>query len=328
MINNCRRLFQKIVSPAKATRLTALAGVVFILVSCDRFYKNDHVDNSPTSGMLNVFYDEGLERHARNQAYTFTSQYGNAHLQLFPSTSEAAILALFNDSCESIMISRPLSESEKKSFAAKNYFPKYSVVAVSGVALITNTATPIDSLSYEQLLDLLSQPYSIKDSSGNRTGIQVLLDKNNSSVVHYLSDSILNGGKFSSNCNILGSSLEAINRVAAQKNTIAFIDFAWLSDVDDSIYKANKAMVKFIALSPRKGGRCEYPHQSSFKLGTYALARKVYLYRKLGDFTLAKGFESFVAGPSGQLTFLKQGLLPTRQSERRIEVNMNPAGTE
>jgi hypothetical protein len=47
--------------------------------------------------------------------------------------------------------------------------------------------------------------------------------------------------------------------------------------------------------------------------------------RKTGEFTLAKGFESFVAGPKGQLTFLKQGLLPIRQAERNVTIN---TGTE
>jgi hypothetical protein len=46
--------------------------------------------------------------------------------------------------------------------------------------------------------------------------------------------------------------------------------------------------------------------------------------RKTGEFSLAKGYESFVAGPKGQLTFLKQGLLPHRQSERQIKINLEP----
>jgi hypothetical protein len=103
-------------------------------------------------------------------------------------------------------------------------------------------------------------------------------------------------------------------------NTIAFIDFAWLSDKDDSLFKANQHKIKFIAVSKPGSNIGEYPHQSSLKLGNYPFQRTVYVYRKTGDFSLAKGFESFVAGPKGQLTFLKQGLLPTRQSERALDI--------
>ena len=36
------------------------------------------------------------------------------------------------------------------------------------------------------------------------------------------------------------------------------------------------------------------------------------------------GIETFIAGPTGQLMFLKQGLPPNRQEERLIEVDMTP----
>ena len=298
----------------------AIALATLLLAGCDNYFKNDYKDNSPTSGKLKVFYDEALEQHVKNQAYTFEALYRNAQLELFPCNNEEAVQALYHDSCECILISRQLSETEKKAFASRNYFPKFSPVAVSGIALITNVGTHIDSLSYAQVAELLSKPYTTKDSLGNPVNIAVLLDKNNSSVVHYLSDSLLKGGKFSAGCNILGSSLESINHVARHKNTVAFIDFAWLSDADDSISKANQGRIKFIALSPPNSSTYEYPHQSSFKLGTYPLARTIYVYRKTGDFSLAKGFESFVASPKGQLTFLKQGLLPARQSERMVKI--------
>lgn len=295
---------------------------LFSISSCTDYFKNDYNDNSPTSGKLKVYYDEGLELHVKNQAFTFQSQYYNAHLDLFQSAENDAVKALYNDSCESIIISRQLTLSEQKAFESNHFSPKYSAVAKSGVLLITNTQTPIQKLSYKTLLELLTIPYSEKDSLGNEFKLKVLLDKNNSSLVHYLKDTIIKGQKFSSEVNILHSSIDAINYVAQNKNTIAFIDFSWLSDRDDSIYKANANKIKFIAVGTLNNSNYEYPNQSSFKLGTYPLTRTIYVYRKTGDFSLAKGFESFVAGPKGQLTFLKQGLLPTRQGERAIEVKL------
>jgi phosphate transport system substrate-binding protein len=177
-------------------------------------------------------------------------------------------------------------------------------------------------LSYEQVKELLSNPYEVSDSSGQKTKIKVLFDKNNSAVLHYMLDSVLGSKKLSDNCNILNSTLESINYVAANKNTVAFIDFAWLSDVDDSLFKVNKDKIKFIGVSKAQTEIYAQPNQSSFKLNTYPFIRTVYVIRKTGDFTLAKGFESFVAGPKGQITFLKQGLLPTRQQERGIHINM------
>jgi phosphate transport system substrate-binding protein len=181
-----------------------------------------------------------------------------------------------------------------------------------------------------------------KDSTGKEIKLDVLFDRKNSSVMHYLMDSVLKGEKFAPHCRVLESTQESINYVAKNKNAIAFIDFAWLSDVDDSIYKANNDKIKFIAVgktkacltengtykdTSEKDSTYEYPSPSTFKLGTYPYTRTIYVYRRSGEFTLGKGFESFVSGPKGQVTFLKQGLLPLRQQERMVKVNFEPIKT-
>lgn len=302
--------------------LLVILSVFLSFASCSDYFKNDYDDNSPTSGKLKVFYDEGLQSHVKNQVYTFESLYPNVSVELFESPENEAVQALYNDSCEAIVISRLLTDKEKKAFESKSFFPKYSAVAKSGVALITNIENPISQLSFDEVVTLLTEPFSVKDSSGKEIKMAVLFDKNNSAVLHFVLDSVLKNKALASHCNILSSSLESINYVAKNKNTIAFIDFAWLSDVDDSLYKANKDKMRFIALSKPGSTSYELPSQSSFKLGTYPFTRTVYVIRKTGDFTLAKGFESFVAGPKGQLTFLKQGLLPARQSERALDIKL------
>lgn len=301
-----------------------LMSCILSLSSCKGPFKNDYKDNSPTSGKLKVYYDEGLALHVKNQVATFESQYKNAAIELFQTSESEAVQALYNDSCEAIVISRLLTDKEAKAFASKRFSPKYTAVAKSGIAIIANITTDINRMSYEQIIKLLSGAPSFKDSTGKEQTLTLLFDKNNSAVLHYMLDSVLKARKLPSNCSILNSSIESINYVANNKNSIAFIDFAWLSDADDSIYKANTGKIKFLSVSKPKSDSFELPSQSSFKLGTYPLIRTVYVMRKTGEFSLAKGFESFVAGPKGQLTFLKQGLLPCRQAERRIKVDLEP----
>ncbi|MBA2613239.1 MAG: substrate-binding domain-containing protein [Bacteroidetes bacterium] len=293
-----------------------------LFFGCSDYFKNDYTDNSPTSGKLKVYYDEGLQLHLSNQVYTFEAHYPSAHLELFCTNEAHAVEALYNDSCEVIVISRDLNEKEKKAFASKSYTVNPTAVAKSGIALITNINTPLKQLSYEQIVDLLSKPFVCLDSLSNQTKINVMFDKNNSSAMCYLRDSLLKGKAFSENCSVINSSLETINYVAKNKNTIAFIDFAWLSDVDDSITKANTKKIKFIPISKKNSALFEYPNQSSFKTESYPFTRTIYVIKKTGEFTLAKGFETFVAGPKGQTAFLKQGLLPTKQQERSIEVKL------
>jgi len=326
---NCSKQRKTMISRAKTGIYLFTCSVCLLLISCNNDLKNDYYNNSPTSGLLRIYYDEGLELHVKNQAITFESQYERASVNLFASTENDAVRALYNDSCEIIILSRPLTVDEQKLFQSKDFFPKFSLVAKSGVALITNLTMDIDKLSYQQVLDLLTKPFSVTDSINQTTTFKVLFDCNNSSVVHYLKDTVLKGQNFSTNCNSLKNTIDCINYIAANKSTVAFINYAWLSDVDDSIVKANTNKIKFIRVGhPDNDTLFDYPNQSSFKLGTYPFARSVYVYRKTGDFSLAKGFESFVAGPKGQLTFLKQGLLPNRQAERKIDVNTQTIKTQ
>lgn len=303
--------------------VVCLASSIF-LVGCNNYFKNDYEDNSPTSGKLKIYYDEGLHLHVKNQAATFESQYKSAELEIFSVSESEAVQALYSDSCEAIVISRLLNDKENKAFGSKSYSIIPTAIAKSGIALITNINTPLSQLSYEQVVDLLTKPFVCLDSLSNETKVNVIFDKNNSSVLHYLSDTVLKGRPFSSNCTILKSTIESINYVAKNKNTVAFIDFAWLSDVDDSITKANADKIKFIPVSKAGSKQFEFPNQSSFKLQTYPFTRTVYVIKKTGEFSLAKGFETFVAGPKGQTTFLKQGLLPAKQQERNVEVKMEP----
>ena len=292
--------------------------------SCSNYFKNDYNDNSPTSGKLKVYIDEGLKHHIKNQAYTFESIYPNANIYLYSSSENDAIQKLYNDSCELIVISRILNKKEIKSFASKNYTIIPTAIAKSGIAIITSKKTPINKLSFEEAVRVLNGQNDLFDTLGSPISLSVVFDSPNSSVIHYLQDSALKNLKIGTNCSVLNSTLEGINYVAHHKNSIAFIDFAWLSDSDDSIFKANESVLKILPLSKKNSRYYEKPNQSSFKLNTYPFTRTIYAIKKTGEFTLAKGFETFMAGPKGQLTFLKQGLLPNKQNERSIKIIIEP----
>ncbi len=295
--------------------------VIGLLTSCSNYFKDDYTDNSPTSGKLKVYCDEGLIEHIENQALTFESQYSNAEIEVISRSETEAIEAFYNDSCKAIAISRELTPKEKGVFKSKDLDPQFSHVAYSGVALITNSNTNVSKLEMVQLQQLLTQPFVCVDSINSNCKVSVVFESNKSSVVNYLKDSVIKGKPFSQNCSALKNSLEVINYVANHPNIIGFIDFAWLSDKDDSLYKAFAGKIKFIPIGRGNGSYFE-PNQTSFKTGEYPLTRKVYIFRRTDDFSLAKGFESFVAGPKGQTIFLKQGLLPSKQQERNVQIKV------
>lgn len=293
------------------------------LSSCDNYYKDDYYDNSPTSGKLKVYHNEGLTLHIKNQIFTFGTQYPKAHCEAVSVTENEAIDALLKDSCKAIVITRLLGENETKAFAQKQLAPRYSALAKTGVALLINSATKIKALTIAQVKQLLNTELTVIDSSNTAIKLQAIIDNKNSAVSLYLLDSVIRQKKFGPSTFAVNNSLELIEQIAKTPNAIGFIDFAWLSDKDDLLYKKYQNQIKFISIGRTDTAYFE-PNQSSFKTGEYPFTRTLYYLKRGDDFTLAKGFEAFMAGPKGQLTFLKQGLLPLKQPERIIEINMEP----
>lgn len=297
-----------------------------LLSSCEPGFDHRQRENSPTSGDLTLYYEAALHKHVNNQAYTFQRLYPNTRLRLCPASEDLAVKALYDDSCESIVITRQLNSKELKAFASKRFDPKYSMVATTAMALICNTKLPLKRLHYNEVLDLLKGDKTLADSSQNPLRVKLFLDRSGSGLSRYLLDSLLHQSSYPAHLTLMNSAIETLNAVARDDRAIGLIDFAWLSDSDDSLAKAFDGKIRLLPVGSRNGGnRFERPSQSSFKLGLYPFARNIYVYRKTGDFTLAKGFESFVAGPKGQTIFLKQGLLPSRQQERSVTIKLEAA---
>lgn len=297
--------------------------LAILFSSCEPRFDHGQRKNSPTSGDLTLYYEAALHKHVNNQAYTFQRLYPNTRLRLCPVAEDLAVKALYDDSCESIVITRPLNSKELKAFASKRFDPKYSMVATTALALICNTKLPVKRLRYSEVLDLVKNGSSLADSNQTPLRVKLFLDRSGSGLSRYLLDTLLHQPSFPAHLVLLNSAVETLNAVSENEAAIGLIDFAWLSDSDDSLVKAYAGKVRLLPVGNRGGGnRFELPSQSSFKLGLYPFSRNIYVYRKTGDFTLAKGFESFVAGPKGQTIFLKQGLLPSRQQERNVTIRM------
>ncbi len=295
----------------------------FAFTSCNQYFKNDYDDNSPTSGKLKVYYDEGLTSHIKEITNLFEANYPNAKIQLKACNDDEAIQALLNDSCKAIVISRPINAIEEKNFKLKKWLPDNSIVAINGLGVLVNNTFPVKHLSTNQIYKLLCEDNNLLDSSGKTITVNVVFDKNNSSILHYLKDSILKTKNFAKHCNTLNNSFEAIGYVSKNQLSIGFIDYASFSDVDDTLNKFYNNKVKFIAINKNNNDTAYLPNQSSFLLNQYPFIRKIYVYKVASEFSLAKGFQTFIAGPKGQHVFLKGGLMPTKQQERSITVKLN-----
>ena len=303
--------------------LTKIISCIFLsalFISCgltDDITKKD----SPTTGKVNFYFDEGLTLHIQNQMSTFKTTYTYADINLVSTDEKTCIEALFNDSAKVIGISRMLSEDEIKKFKQKNISVNTSLVAQDAIAIIVNTNFSDSTISIQQLKQLLSGNDSnyVKDKH-----IHVVFDNQNSGSIRQLKDSILKKNNFGKNCSAVKNTPELITSISQNSLSIGICDFAWLSDKDDITTKAFLKTVKILAVSKKDFEKAYMPDQSNIATHDYPLLRNICIIRRSSEFTLGKGIETFIAGPVGQMMFLKQGLPPNRQEERLIEIDMSP----
>jgi len=277
--------------------------------------------DSPTTGKINFYFDEGLTLHVRNQMSTFKTTYTYAEINLVSTDEKTCIEALFNDSAKVIGISRLLSEEEIKKFKQKNISVNTSLVAQDAIAIFVNTNFSDSTISIQQLKQLLSG----NDSNYVKgKHINVVFDNQNSGSIRQLKDSILKKNNFGKNCSAVKNTPELITSISQNSLSIGICDFAWLSDKDDITTKAFLKTVKILAVSKKDFEKAFMPDQSNIATHDYPLLRNICIIRRSSEFTLGKGIETFIAGPVGQMMFLKQGLPPHRQEERLIEIDMAP----
>ena len=300
--------------------LSTLFFISVLFVSCgltDDITKKD----SPTTGKINLFFDEGLTLHINNQISTFKTIYTYAEINLVSTDEKTCIEALFNDSAKVIAISRFLSEEEIRKFKQKNISVNTSLVAKDAIAIIVNKNFNYSSISINQLKQLLSGNDSFYVKGRH---INVVFDNQNSGSARHLKDSLLEKINFGKNCSALKNTPELIKSISQNTLSIGICDFAWFSDKDDLTTKAFLKTVKILAVSKKDFEKAYMPDQSNIATNDYPLQRNMCIIRRSSEFTLGKGVETFIAGPVGQLMFLKQGLPPNRQEERLIEVNLTP----
>lgn len=294
------------------------SALVLIALSCTES-ESLTPQETPTSGVAKVFCEEGFAVPMKVQGYTFGEIYPRAKAEITYVNEKQALEGLYNDCCKVIVLSRVLTKDEQKKFEGANIFVKQTFIAKDALAFVVSNASKDSTLSSEKVKALLS---------GQDTAMRMVFDNQNSGVARYLKDSVLQGKDFGKNCFAVKNTDELVQIAGSSKNVVGILDYAWLSDKDETITKEILKKVRPLAVSARERGVAYYPDQSNIETRDYPFCRWVYMMQRGGDFTPAAGFISFVAGQKGQLMMLKSGLVPAMRQERVIEINTAPLGSQ
>ena len=312
--------------------------------SCLKYEKKQ---NTTTSGTTTLVCDNSFENILKQEVDVFEYQYPDAHVLVRYGTQAEAFDSLFSLNTRTVVVSRDITPEEKRGLIAKykrerkaNVNVRSAKIAVDAVAFIVNTENTCEKLTVSELADIMSGESSEwNDLEPSRLGkIKVVLDKTGSSLVTYLSDSLLHGEPLGPNVFQAGSVPEVFNIVEKTPNAIGVLGVSWItSDMDsadisrdelaESVLSDGAVMgatltqrVKVLKVNRDNEVRAYKPYQQYIFDGSYPLFRQIYMITAAPTSSVGGGFYSFVTGPIGQKIIMKTGILPARVSIQQVEL--------
>ena len=258
-----------------------------------------------SSGSIDVSADETYRAVIEEQSKVFDSSFPNAKVRIHYKPEGECFKDYFNNNARIILVTRELTNDEKAIAEQKQFFPSSVALAKDAVAVIVNNSCPDSIMNLEQLKGILLGVYNKKYT--------VVFDNQSSSLLRYMTDSILKGQKLGANVFAAKGHKEVVDYV--MKNPDA-VGFAGLSDVCDSNDVNNTgAFIKNVRVVSILNDSLKVflkPYLAYLGLKEYPLTRKLYYVSRESYPGLGTGFANFLGGPRGQLIFGHAHLYPLR----------------
>ncbi len=304
-----------------------------LLLSCGSNNKNEKKHTSGTTTMAcDASFQNIMEQEIQVFEYKYNTEKNNANVLTYYVDEATAIDSLLNLSVRLAVASRPLSNKEIKYLRGQKRNVRQEAIAVDAVALIVNPQNPMEFIDHQDLVDILSGKYITWDKiipdPKKLTNIKVVFDGQRSSMVRYMSDSLLSKAPFGPNVVAKPTPQEVFETVAKDKNAIGIIGVSWIThdmksrelsaaemtQLSESEETANatefNSDVKVLAVQPKGKLQSYLPYQHNIYSGDYPYHRQIYLISTGAPHSLTHSFYTFVTSVIGQKIILMTGICP------------------
>ncbi|MBR1889219.1 MAG: substrate-binding domain-containing protein [Alloprevotella sp.] len=289
---------------------------VALIMGCSSNKKADY--SWLTSTDVRVAIDETFEPIMSEQIQQFGLTYVDAGMKPLYCSEDSAIRLLVNDSLRSVVVTRPLSDGEKKKISAAGHSVSWSLIASDAFALIVNKQNTDTVISVEELKDIVNGKITRWEqlSHGQKKGrLSLVFDNSSSSTVRYMRDSLCGGAQLQGNVFAQGSNKAVIELVKQNSDAIGVVGTDWLREGDTVLPNFDTLPVKVMLVSRTsdEGIRHFRPYQYYIATGDYPLVRGVYaITTDPRTKSMERNFYFWLKGQKGQLIFCNNSqLLPT-----------------
>ena len=292
--------------------------LLIIISSCKD--TNKYLDDSPVSGTIHISVDESFKPVIEEQIKMYEASWPQANIIAHYKPEASCLKDFFNDTLtRMVIITRGLTDKEEKYFLdSLKYTPPWNIIASDAIAIIVNAN------SQDTLFSLTRLQQQLKGQIKREQTI-VFDGLNATSTVRYITDSILNGGKFDTSVvKAAKNSKEVLEYVSTHENAIGMIGVSWIGNPEDSnhINWLKKVKIGYVECSTCADSTFVKPMQESILTKRYPLVRGLHYAVKENYTGLGTGFINFMKHERGQLIFKRAYLGPVMGfGIRKVKIN-------
>lgn len=296
--------------------------------------------NTSTSGVTVIACDASFENIIEQEIEVFEYIYPQANVLSYYIDEKACIDSLLFGKVRLAVVPHELTKEQIKYLNSKKRSARTQRIAVDAIAVIVNQKNPVKNLSVNDLTDILTGKISewnalYPTDLGN---IQVVFDHNGSSVVKYITDSLLDGRQFAENVYSAETMKGVFDAVKERHNAIGFVGVSWISadlktddmpaaeriktlETNDTTATTFSNDVKVLGINRIDSPIAYKPYQAYIFDGSYPLYRSIYMINTGSSGSVAHGFFTFVTSFRGQKLMMSTGVLPATVHRRMVSVN-------
>jgi len=285
-----------------------------IALSCD----NDTPKHADTlsKGVIDISVDESYQPIIEEELKVFDSSYPEAKITIHYKPEAECFKDYFDNKARIILVTRDLTKAEKELCDQKKIWPSSMRLARDGIAVIVNNDSKDSVLDRDALKGILTGIYKKKYT--------VVFDNQASSMLRYISDSILQGSKLGSNVFAAKGNQDVIDYVSKNPDAIGFVGMSYVyANEDTSAAGTFVNNVKVVAMQNDSDRQFYKPYQAYVALRSYPLSRNLFYINSESYHGLGTGFANFLASEHGQLVFLHAHLFPLQSNLVIREAKIN-----
>ena len=281
-----------------------LMAAVSVLSGCSRAKTPGQVEDSETSGRIQIASAPDVRALVAREMHAFTTVYPQAQLSLEASTSSAeAVAALYGGRADLAAIAREL-EAEERAMARKGGLELEGYrIARDAVCVIVGRDNPVENVSLDELRAIWSGGIRSWSALGGRDEhIVPVVQSPNSDLTRALVQQVMGDSSMTAPAHRESSDSAVVLRVATTRGAIGYVSLAAAASDD---------RIRSLHLAAMTGLSYVEPEVESVHSGTYPLTRYVNFYVRSKGPRLANGLITFATSQDGQRLVHESGQVPT-----------------